>query len=528
MSELAQFSIKSRNPDVLQCIANLSNDEVFTPPELANKVLDSLEEAWAAKNNGANIWEDKNLKFLDPCTKSGVFLREIAKRLLVGLKPEIPDLQRRVDHILKNMVFGIAITQITGLLSRRTLYCSKLADSQHSITTQFGNSDGNIWFQRTEHIWEKARCKFCGASKSSYERSADQESHAYAFIHAKDIMQQVGDIFGEHMQFDVIIGNPPYQLGSDGGTRDVPVYHKFVDQAKALSPRFIAMVIPSRWMATGLGLTEFRNEMLNDRRMHTIVDFPISKEVFSGVEVKGGVCYFLWDSAHEGVCRHATVRAGETTGPVDRELGEFDVFVRDSRSLKILRKILKENYGSVKSILSSDKEFGWTSNFDGFHAKPVEGDVPIHYVRKGKRLQAFVSRKDVKKSSELIDSWKVMVPSAGSDGSSLPDYVLSKPFVAPSPSTCTQTFLFFRVGSEDEALSLLSYVSTRFFRFLVSLRKITQHATRSTYEWVPLLSWDRHWTDDELFSLFGIDEDEQRHISSLIKLVDWGINSKDG
>src|ERR1051325_3541743 len=110
MSEQASFALRSRNPDVLSCIANLSNDEVFTPPEIANRMLDTLAEAWADNHGGANIWADKTVKFLDPCTKSGVFLREITSRLTRGLEKEIPDLEKRVNHILTEQVFGIAIT----------------------------------------------------------------------------------------------------------------------------------------------------------------------------------------------------------------------------------------------------------------------------------------------------------------------------------------------------------------------------------------------------------------------------------
>jgi site-specific DNA-methyltransferase (adenine-specific) len=142
-------SLLTRNPDVLTCIANLSNDEVFTPPEFANRMLDTLAAAWAAGNNGANIWSDSSVRFLDPFTKSGVFLREIAGRLTKGLAAEIPDLQQRVDHILTKQVFGIAITELTALLARRSLYCSKHAKGAHSVATRFKSDDGNIWFERT-------------------------------------------------------------------------------------------------------------------------------------------------------------------------------------------------------------------------------------------------------------------------------------------------------------------------------------------------------------------------------------------
>ena len=162
MTEQVTFTLRGRNPDVLTCIANLSNDEVFTPPKFANRMLDTVAEAWAADHDGANLWADKTVKFLDPCTKSGVFLREITRRLTEGLEDEIPNLQKRVKHILTKQVFGIGITQLTSLLARRSVYCSKHADGRHSIIKGFASDDGNIWFKRTEHEWENSRCAYCG------------------------------------------------------------------------------------------------------------------------------------------------------------------------------------------------------------------------------------------------------------------------------------------------------------------------------------------------------------------------------
>jgi site-specific DNA-methyltransferase (adenine-specific) len=523
----ASFALTSHNPDVLTCIANLSNDEVFTPPALANRMLDSLAHAWAEANGGADIWADPTVTFLDPFTKSGVFPREIVARLTAGLATEIPNIAARVDHILTKQVFGIGITTLTSLLARRSVYCSKYANGPHSIASSFDREWGNIWFERTEHTWAGTRCAYCGATKAEYERASDQETHAYAFIHASDIQARINDMFGVELKFDVIIGNPPYQLGSDGGTRDVPIYQLFVEQAKKLEPRYLTMVIPSRWMASGLGLSEFRQTMLADRSLRALVDYPVAKDVFAGVDVKGGVCYFLRDAAYEGECEVTTVRGNEVTGPLSRDLGEFDVFVRDAKAAAILRKVLAVDEVSIKTILSADKEFGWTSNFDGFHPTESAGDIPIHYVRQTKRAVGFIARGDVPKSAALIDTHKVMVPKAGSGGAVIPDYVLGTPLIASSPSVCTQTFLFFYVDSAEAAKSVRSYLRTRFLRFLVSLRKITQDATRSTYSWVPIQSWDREWTDAELYEKYGITSDEQAYIETLIKNVGWAETASD-
>ena len=331
------FTLRGRNPDVLTCIANLSNDEVFTPPEFANRMLDTLAEAWAADNNGVNIWADSSVRFLDPCTKSGVFLREITSRLIKGLEKNIPVLQERVDHILNKQVFGIGITHLTSLLARRSVYCSKHATGKHSIAKTLASGDGNIWFKRLKHTWDGDRCKYCGAAKSVFDRDAGFETHAYALIHTDKVKAWMAEIFGGNMQFDVIIGNPPYQLASDGGTRDIPIYNKFVEQATKLEPRYLSMVIPSRWMASGLGLSEFRKAMLEDRHIRKLIDYERMDLVFPGVDFEGGICYFLWDRDHEGKCEVTTVTGEETTGPMARNLNEYDVLVRDSRGLNILK-----------------------------------------------------------------------------------------------------------------------------------------------------------------------------------------------
>jgi site-specific DNA-methyltransferase (adenine-specific) len=526
MSGRAGLALRGRNPDVLTCIANLSNDEVFTPPEFANRMLDTLAAAWAADHDGADIWADRTVKFLDPCTKSGVFLREITGRLIKGLANEIPDLQTRVDHIVTKQVFGIGITQLTSLLARRSVYCSKHAAGKHSIARSFGSDAGNIWFERIEHAWDGDKCRFCGAGKSTFDRPAGLETHAYAFIHTDDIKTRLAELFGGEMQFDVIIGNPPYQLASDGGTRDVPIYQHFVAQAMELDPKFLVMVIPSRWMASGLGLSEFRRKMLSDRRIRELVDYPAAADVFPGVEVKAGVCYFLWDAAHDDDCDVTTIRGDETIGPEKRNLGEYDVFVRDVRAVSILHKVLnRREPSSINTILARDKEFGWTSNFDGFHVEMRKGDVPLYFIRKMKRGTGYIERKAVTKSVKLIDTWKVLVPEAFNGGDGIPHQILGKPLIAPSPSVCTQSFLFFHVNSREEAASLQSYYSTRFFRFLVSLRKITQHATHSTYEWVPMQTWDRIWTDDVLYAKYGITDEEQKYIESQVR--EMNLNTSD-
>jgi len=460
------------------------------------------------------------VRFLDPCTKSGVFLREITSRLTKGLRGEIPILEERVNHILTKQVFGIAITHLTSLLARRSVYCSKHAKGQHSIAKSFDRDDGNIWFERLEHAWVGTKCAYCGAPRTIFDREEGLETHVYAFIHTDDIKTRIAEFFGGNVQFDVIIGNPPYQMtGGAGGSSDSSIYHLFVEQAMRLEPRYLSMVIPARWMAGGRGLDEFRRVMLGDRHMRELVDYPAAYDVFPGVEIKAGVCYFLWDAAYEGDCNVMTIRGGEVLGPISRNLGEYDVFVRDARAVSILHKVLDRGEASINTILTRDTAFGLASNFDRFHETERSGDVPLYYIRKMKRAVAYIGRKAVTKSTHLIDTWKVLVPEAFNGGDGLPHQIVGKPLIAPSPSVCTQSFLFFHVGSRNAAKSLQSYYTTRFFRFLVSQRKITQHALNSTYAWVPMQTWDRTWKDEDLYSQYGITRKEQEYIESQVRAM---------
>jgi site-specific DNA-methyltransferase (adenine-specific) len=521
MTEQASFTLRNRNPDVLTCIANLSNDEVFTPPELANQMLDMLAEAWAKDHKGENIWENKDIKFLDPCTKSGVFLREITARLTQGLEKKIPNLDKRVDHILSNQIYGIGITKLTSLLARRSVYCSKTADGEHSIAKSLKSKDGNIWYKRLEHNWNDTKCDFCGAPKIVLDRGNDVENYAYAFIHSDNIKKRIRDFFGEDMQFDVIIGNPPYQMkGGAGGTSDSSIYPLFVQQAKQLEPKYLSMVIPSRWLAGGRGMDDFRHEMLNSNQLLRLVDYPVSKEVFPNVEVKGGVCFFLWGSEYKGKC-NVTVIRGEDSLTSIRELNEFDVFVRNPIAVGILRKVLSLGEPSVTEILTADTPFGIATNYDGFHDSKKANDVALYYVKSGKRNIGYMPRKEIVKNPHLIDKWKVLVPKAGSDGGQkIPDSVLGKCWIASPNSVATQTFIAFWIDSKEEATSIQTYYRTKFFRFIVSLRKITQDALKQTYTWVPMQKWDREWTDAELFKKYKLSADEIKHIESVIRPMD--------
>ena len=528
MTTQASFAWRGRNPDVLTCIANLSNDEVFTPPEFANRMLDTLAEAWAADHHGADLWADSKVRFLDPFTKSGVFLREITSRLSKGLATKIPDLQERVDHILTKQVFGIGITYLTSLLARRSVYCSKHASGKHSIAKGFASEDGNVWFERMEHVWADKKCKYCGAPRLIFDREEGLETHAYAFIHTDDIKTRLAEIFGGDMQFDVIIGNPPYQMtGGGGGTNDSSIYHLFVEQAMRLDPRYLSMVIPSRWMAGGRGMDEFRETMLTDRHVSHLVDYPNSAQVFPGVDLKSGVCYFLWEREHDGDCAVTLIRDHDVVGPTNRKLDEYDVLIRDERAAVILKKVVKQQEPSFEDLLTGDTPFGLATNFTGFKpGGPGKGEVKVYASSNAGRRSGAMKRSLITKNAHLIDTWKVLAPQAGpgnSGGHVLPDMVLGKASVAEPNSVCTQTWIVAGpLKSKKQAEIVARYLQTSFIRFLVSLRKISQHAMKGVYRWVPQQNWNQDWTDEMLYKKYGITKDEIAFINSMIRPMEEG------
>lgn len=540
MNGQANFSLRGRNPDVLTCIANLSNDEVFTPPEFANQMLDTLAEAWAANNGGANLWADKTVRFLDPFTKSGVFMREIASRLTSGLAHEIPILAERVNHIMTNQVFGIAITHLTSLLARRSLYCSKHASGEHSIVKGFANDAGNIWFERLDHTWADGRCTYCGASQQALDRGDGLESHAYAFIHTEDIKTRVAELFGGDMQFDVIIGNPPYQLTDDGfGTSAAPIYHHFVEQAKALEPRYLSMVIPARWFAGGKGLDEFRESMLADNRLRSIDDYLSASDVFPGVGLKGGVCYFLWDRDNPGPCRVSTHFKDWPVSIASRPLLEdgVDVFIRFNEGLSILKKVVAVESGGCSSLslpdnkrfdqfVSSRKPFGLDTSYRGRVAKRA-GDVMV-YQNGG---TSYVPRSSISTGTDLIDKWKLFAgyaaPGTGNKDT-YPHRIISTPFIGEPGTISSETYLCFGpFNSENQAESVLSYLSCRLTRFLILLHKPSQHVTRKVYTFVPIQKWTKQWTDEDLYKKYGISASEIDFIEKVVRPMDLRGASED-
>lgn len=518
------------NPDVLTCLANLSNDEVFTPPNIANQMLDLLP---------AEIWRDKHATFLDPACKSGVFLREIAKRLMTGLEKEIPNQQKRIDHIFTKQLFGIAITDMTALLSRRSLYCSKKANGKYSICEGFDSPDGNIIFGRVIHVWDGERCKYCGANIHEYDRDESLETHAYQFIHTDDPLGLFDEWNEEKskMKFDVIVGNPPYQMGDGGHAASaIPIYHKFVQQAKKLKPRFLTMIIPSRWFTGGRGLDSFRDEMLNDKHIRIIHDFLNAGDCFPGVEIKGGVNYFLWARDEQGDCKIFTHEGNAIVSQAERPLLEdgADTFVRYNEAISLLHKVQKLKEDGFTSIVSANDPFGFDVREENsykrikptFRTKSFADGIKFYYYGWQKKGVGYVDIKYVRKNLDYVNKWKVYISSAYGAGESFPHQILNKPLIGEPKSCCSETYLCIGpLKNKKEAENVSSYIQTKFFRFLVLIKKNTQHAMKPVYSLVPTQDFNEAWTDEKLYKKYKLTKAEIEFIEKMIRPMDNGAEA---
>lgn len=521
---MAELFAERHTPDVLLCLANLSNDEVFTPPDIANQVLDMLPQA---------LFRDPTTKFLDPACKSGVFLREIAKRLIEGLEDKIPDLQQRVDHIFHEQLYGIAITELTSLLSRRSLYCSKYPNGPFSVS-HFDDAVGKIRFKNTQHVWKDGRCLFCGVSKDTVlgdeRRGSELEAHAYEWIHTL----KPQEIF--NMKFDVIISNPPYQMGtSDGKNKQAkPIYNLFVEQAKKLNPRYLTMIIPSRWFAGGMGLDKFRDEMMADKHIVRVVDYVNAKECFPQNSISGGVCYFLRDRDNTADCVFTNISNGNQN-TVKRPLDEFNVLVRYNDAVSIIHKVQAKKEKLFSGIVSPLMPYGLSTNYRGSTVKKSDEDLAL-YASDG---ISYISRKVITKGLDTMDSYKVLMSKTSAEHAGEPGkdgryrVITSSTKVIGPGDVCTHSY--FTIGNftrKEEAQRVLTYLQTNFVRVLMLMSMSSINLSKLVFSFVPMqnfsdasdIDWDKSISeiDKQLYAKYELNDEEIDFIETLIKPVELG------
>lgn len=499
---------QTRVPDILDVIAALSSDAVPTPPLLARGLLDLLPD---------EVWSNPEYKWLDPATKSGSILREVARRLMVGLAEWEPDPNARAEHIMRNMLYGCAVTQVHGEMTRRSVYVSRDASGPLSVV-HFEDPAGNLPFVPAEHDYPlnvdgtaNGSCRVCGAP-IGLERGQDRENYAYAFIHGAYPTEEIKD-----MQFDVIVGNPPYQLQTEGfGATASTIYHRFVERAIALDPKYVAMIIPSRWFAGGKGLDDFRERMISDRRLRAIVDNPKLFDCFPGVEIKGGVNYFLWDRAYDGDCEFSTRIDGAVVSTSVRDLRDgAGVLVRDNRAMSVIHKVTTKSELSVEAICGVRKPFGLNifSNYPDSAPDPFQGSIPLIYASH----VGYVRPEQLERNRDWVNSWKVLIPKAGDGHGREVSYVLGEPIALAPGSACTQTYIIAGMFDNREATeNYAQYLCTKFVRFLVLQRKVTQDVVADRFRFVPMLDMSRLWSDADLYEHFNLTEDEVEYIEATI------------
>lgn len=527
--------------DLLETITNVGNDEVFTPRNTCNMLLDRLPE---------EVWHNPNYKWLNPATKNGIFEREIAIRLDEGLKDIIPDEETRRKHILQNMIYAIGQTKFTSNVTRRTLYyCSEAnrkcdgikAEDGHYVNgfaigngSWFNDAEGNIHTPKTEHWYESSckKCKFCGIDKDSkYNDELQREHYAYEFIHyeRQDLLWHFIDDFfkgDKSMKFDIIIGNPPYQLSvneSGKGLSAKPIYNLFVEQAIELKPKYLSMIIPSRWFTGGVGLNGFREKILHDKRIREITDYVDSKECFPNVDINGGVCYFLWDRDYNGNCLYTSI-SKKTKCSKYRNLDQFDIFIRNNNSLSIIEKVLKSSFKTLNESggCSPQTPYGFLSTFVGNSKRKNESDCEI-LTSKG---WAFVEKDKIEKGLDSVYLYKAMISKLTCEHAGTPDKegkyrVLSRTEILKPSQICSQSYLVICPQKNEElAKNVMSYLKTKFVRFLMQMTLTGMNISTDNFRFVPWLDFSQPYDDDQLYKMFNLTQEEINEIEFTIREMD--------
>lgn len=449
------------------------------------------------------VW-NTDAKILEVNSKTGLYPLYMAYSIFTARrqkKPEVSDEQHWADT-LKDNIFVLCKTPMAVSITRRTL-------------AGFKNLQVNAKYRKD--LVKEAQ------EESSREKLASEIQSGKNFWKINE---------DNDMKFDAIVGNPPYQEAK--GTNIVPIFNHFMTLAKEINPRYISMIMPSRWMKGGnRGLDDFMKETLADTRIELLHDYIDPKEVFPGVEIKGGVCYLLWGKSHKGMCKYSLHDVSKKEQSVERYLKTegCDSFVRYPICVSILEKVRKFNEQSFSGLVSVREPYGLKSDFfkhpqkygvEQLSKDPIKNGIKIYGLENLKRVERYVPNSyKVKRREETLNSYKIFIPNAygcGAIGEELGTPILGTPILGTPMSICTETFyLIGPFQSEDESKNALTYLKTKFFRLLVGLKKITQHTTRDTYSLVPIQDFSRRWTDEELYKKYALTDEEIDFIETMIK-----------
>ena len=335
---------------------------------------------------------------------------------------------------------------------------------------------------------------------------------------------------GQPMKFDAIVGNPPYQE-MDGGGKGYsakPVYNYFVGEAKAIEPHYISMITPSRWFSGGKGLDDFRAEMLQDKHLRKIVDYADNEALFSNVSIVGGVNYFLWDSSYNGDCEVTSIR-GENAVTLNRDLSEYDIFIRNNNALQLIRRMEASSDRKMDDVVYPRNVFGISSDLRGQDNKDEKHQLALFSSQKSNSMaMSYISGDEVQKQHELIEKYKVImgkvVPRGGEVGvdPSVGYRVTSTLQVLSPGSVFTDSYLLLAAfESKAEAIHFAEYMCLKFPRFLLHETYSSMNISKQNFRFVPFLDYSKEWTDEELFKRYGCNEEEISMIESIIRPMEY-------
>lgn len=520
--------------DILETINNVGNDEVFTPRKVVDMMLDSLPD---------EVWHNPHYRWLNPATKTGIFEREIAIRLDEGLKDEIPDTETRRKHILQDMIFSIGQTKFTANVARRTLYyccqanrpCDGIKEDGHYVNgyaigngTWFDDPEGNIKTPRSDHVMKKGKCIFCGITENSRYLDANQrEKYSYDFIHynsGSELQTYLADRFfkgDKCMKFDIIVGNPPYQLSTnEKGTQATPIYQLFAMQAFAMNPRYVTMIMPSKWFAGGMStLDEFRKYMMSCGKIRYLIDYANAKDCFPTNSIAGGVNFFLWDREYAGECSFVNI-IGDRQYFQSRGLDEFPILVRQNEAVSILRKVKSKAEETIDQIASPLMPFGLSTDVRGVELPDTKNCVALH-TSKG---ITYVEKSSIRKGFDILDKYKVLVGILGAEHALEPDkdgkyriITSSMKVLAPGEACTHSYFTIGKYDNEEEARNLYSYLRTKFARFLILSAMTSTHLSRNVLIFLPIQDFSRAYTDSDLYLKYDLTNDEIDFIEEQMK-----------